>query len=57
MIRDDHQLTDRDCAEAVAMWLDGFDTLEIAHQLNTRECIIYSRLPIWRAALKSARAA
>lgn len=57
MIRDLHQLSDRDVAEAVAMWLDGFDTLEIATELNTRESIIYVRLPLWRTALKHARAA
>jgi hypothetical protein len=57
MKRDAHQLTARDVSEAVCMWLDGFDTLEIAVELNTREHIIYSELPKWRAAVANVRAA
>lgn len=51
MVRDLMQLKPRDVAEAVSMWLDGFDTAEIAAELKTRETIIYKHLPKWRAAV------
>ena len=57
MMRDLHQLTARDVTEAVGMWLDGFDTFEIAAELRTRESTIYSELPKWRVAIAKVRAA
>ena len=51
------QLTVKDIAEAVAMWADGFDTMEIAAEVNTYEHVIYHGMPRWRRALQDARAA
>lgn len=42
-------LTDTEWAEAVRLWRAGYDTLAIARQMNARECVIYNRLPLWRA--------
>lgn len=34
--------------EALAMWRDGFDTLDIAQSLHVPEAVIYNNRPVWR---------
>ena len=57
MMRDLHQFMGRDVDEAVVMWRNGFDTLDIARRLNMHESYVYSELPKWRAAIAKVRAA
>jgi len=33
---------------ALTMWVDGFDTLDIAKVFGVPEGYVYSRLPMWR---------
>ena len=34
--------------EALDLWRDGFDTLDIAQELNIYEAVIYNNQPKWR---------
>jgi transposase len=40
--------------EAVAMWHDGFDTMEIARAFRCHESVIYRLLPHYREKYKGA---
>lgn len=47
-------LTDGEMDEARAMWLDGFDTRDIADELKRRECVIWNAMQSIRETARRA---